>query len=67
LIRKIRIWLIKKLIGGTPVIMNVTLKLDDYVLGASPDGIFDKCNITYTDRLLKGGAPVVEVKNRNAQ
>jgi hypothetical protein len=66
LIKKIRYWLIKKLIGSTPVIMNVTLKLDDVVLGASPDGIFEKCNISYSERFMKGGAPV-EVKNRNAQ
>jgi hypothetical protein len=65
--KKFRIWLIKKLIGKTPVIMNVTLKLDDHVLGASPNGIFEKCNITYSERLLKGGAAGAEVKNRNAQ
>jgi hypothetical protein len=67
LINKIRVWMIKKLIGSKPVIMNVTLKLDEYILASSADGIFDKCNITYTDRLVKGGAPVAKVKNRNAQ
>ncbi|WP_341356637.1 hypothetical protein [Rossellomorea sp. y25] len=65
--QKLRILIIKKLIGRMPVIMNVTLKLDDHVLGASPNGIFEKCNITYTDRLMKGGAAGAEVKNRNAQ
>lgn len=52
---KIREWIIKKLIGNTPVIMNVTLKLDEPIIGAKPTGIFDKCNIDYSDR-MKGGA-----------
>jgi hypothetical protein len=67
LINKIRVWLIKKLIGNKPVIMNVTLKLDEYILASSSDGLFDKCNITYTNRLLKGGAAGAEAKSRNAQ
>jgi hypothetical protein len=67
LINKFRTWMIKKLIGNKPVIMNVTLKLDEYILASSSNGIFDKCNITYTNRLLKGGAVGAEVKNRNAQ
>lgn len=51
---KIREWIIKKLVGNTPIIMNVTLKLDEPVIGAKADGIFDKCNIDYSDR-YKGG------------
>jgi hypothetical protein len=52
---KLRHWLIKKLIGETPVIMNVTLRLDDIVMGAKPDGIMEKSNISYSDRFMKEG------------
>ncbi|MFS0591707.1 hypothetical protein AB1L05_08905 [Cytobacillus horneckiae] len=51
---KIKEWLIKKLVGDTPIIMNVTLMLDEPIIGAKESGIFDKCNIDYSDR-LKGG------------
>lgn len=51
---RIRKWLLKKLIGNTPVIMNVTLKLDDEIMASSPYGIIDKCNISYTNRFLGG-------------
>lgn len=51
---KIREWLIKKIIGNTPVIMNVTLKLDEEIMASAPNGIIDKCNISYTQRFLGG-------------
>lgn len=54
--KKLRIWLIKKLIGNQPVIMNVTLTLAEPILGAGPEGIFDKCNISYSEHLSEGGA-----------
>ena len=50
-----REWLIKKLVGDTPIIMNVTIVADEPIVGAKPNGIFDKCQITYSERLLKGG------------
>lgn len=62
---KLRHWLIKKLIGNTPVIMNVTLKLDDIILASSPNGIFDKCNINYTEHFL-GGVQIDKIENHNA-
>lgn len=39
--------LIKKLVGNTPIIMNVTITVDE------PEGIFDKCNIKYSEKLQK--------------
>lgn len=63
---KLKQWLIKKLIGNTPVIMNVTLTLDDIILASEPNGIFDKCNINYSDRFL-GGVQIDKTKNHNAQ
>ncbi|ASN71799.1 hypothetical protein 7S4_13 [uncultured Caudovirales phage] len=45
--------LIKKLIGNTPIIMNVTITVDEPIIGAESDGIFDKCNIVYTEKLQK--------------
>lgn len=62
---KLKHWLIKKLIGNTPVIMNVTLTLDDIILASSPNGIFDKCNINYSNRFL-GGDKVDKVKNHHS-
>lgn len=45
--------LIKKLVGNTPIIMNVTITVDEPIIGAEPEGIFDKCNIKYTEKLQK--------------
>lgn len=45
--------LIKKLVGNTPIIMNVTLTVDEPIAGAEQKGIFDKCNIKYTEKLQK--------------
>lgn len=42
---KIREWLIKKLVGDTPIIMNVTITITEPVIGTKATGIFDKCNI----------------------
>jgi hypothetical protein len=38
-------WLIMKIAGSTPIIMNVTLTVVGNVLGAERVGIFEKCNI----------------------
>lgn len=51
---KVKEWLIKKLVGKTPVIMNVTIVLDEPIFGEKPNGIFDRCNIQYSER-MKGG------------
>ncbi|SCM13183.1 MULTISPECIES: hypothetical protein [Bacillus] len=45
--------LIKKLVGNTPIIMNVTITVDEPIIGAEPEGIFDKCNIKYSEKLQK--------------
>ncbi|EDX70320.1 hypothetical protein BC059799_1167 [Bacillus cereus NVH0597-99] len=45
--------LIKKLVGNTPIIMNVTITVDEPIVGAEPEGIFDKCNIKYSEKLQK--------------
>ncbi|MFT4140210.1 MAG: hypothetical protein QM671_14615 [Bacillus sp. (in: firmicutes)] len=45
--------LIKKLVGNTPIIMNVTLTIDEPIVGAEPAGIFDQCHIKYTEKLQK--------------
>lgn len=45
-----RNWLIKKLIGKKPVIMNVTLVLDKPIMGQEPDGICENSYIRYTER-----------------
>ncbi|MGR2746488.1 hypothetical protein [Bacillus sp. N6] len=50
---KLRYWLIKKLVGNTPIIMNVTLVLDQEIKAAAPVGIYDKCSIIYSDKLQK--------------
>jgi len=50
---KIKKWAIEKLIGKTPVIMNVTLVLDKPIMGASPEGIFEKSNIMYTENAME--------------
>ncbi|WHY76219.1 hypothetical protein QNH20_19125 [Neobacillus sp. WH10] len=41
----IRKWVIKKLVGNTPIIMNVTLTVVGEIQASKPNGIFEKCNI----------------------
>ncbi|MDX1769894.1 MAG: hypothetical protein R3328_00065 [Planococcaceae bacterium] len=64
--KKIRFWLIKKLIANTPVIMNVTIIADESIgiNGAEKDGIFEKWSVT-----IKEKADDVNDKpnNRNAR
>lgn len=50
---KLKKWVIKKIVGDTPVIMNVTLVLDKPIMGASPEGVFEKSNIRYTENALE--------------
>ncbi|HHT7172078.1 TPA: hypothetical protein ACTZ3H_002770 [Bacillus cereus] len=50
---KLREWLIKKLIGNKPVVMNVTIVLDAPLLAAEPTGIYEQCHIHYSDKLQK--------------
>ncbi|PEA23081.1 hypothetical protein CN527_23470 [Bacillus cereus] len=50
---KVREWLIKKLIGNKPVIMNVTVVLDEPLLASEATGIYEKCNINFTEKLQK--------------
>lgn len=50
---KFRKWLIKRLVGETPVIMNVTLVLDKPILGQKSDGILEKSYIQYTNKCLE--------------
>ncbi|HDX9508916.1 TPA: hypothetical protein ROY06_002162 [Bacillus cereus] len=50
---KLREWLIKKLIGNKPVVMNVTIVLDAPLLAAEVTGIYEKCNIHYSEKLQK--------------
>ncbi|MGE7936981.1 hypothetical protein [Bacillus paramycoides] len=50
---KVREWLIKKLIGNKPVIMNVTVVLDEPLLASEAIGIYEKCNINFTEKLQK--------------
>ncbi|PEQ00057.1 hypothetical protein [Bacillus toyonensis] len=45
--------LIKKLVGNTPIIMNVTITVDELIIGAEPKGIFDKCVINHPEKLQK--------------
>lgn len=49
--KKIRIWLLKKFIGNTPIIMNVTITAKELVdiTGAEPEGIFGKWYIVQMD------------------
>lgn len=44
---------IMKLIGDEPVVMNVTIVADEPIKGAKPEGIFEKCNISYSERFQK--------------
>ncbi|WP_182104270.1 hypothetical protein [Niallia taxi] len=46
-------WLIKKLIGKTPVIMNVTLVLDKPIMGGKAEGIFEDSIISYSNKCLE--------------
>ncbi|WP_176524627.1 hypothetical protein [Bacillus sp. AFS018417] len=48
-----REWLIKKLVGNKPVIMNVTLTLDEPIKASEPNVILDKCSINYSEKLQK--------------
>lgn len=50
---KLREWLIKKLIGNKPVVMNVTIVLDEPLLASESTGIYEKCSINYTEKLQK--------------
>lgn len=50
---KVRRWLIKKVVGNRPVIMNVTLTIDEPIKASEPDVLFDKCNVTYSEKLQK--------------
>ncbi|MED3468445.1 hypothetical protein P4485_21560 [Bacillus thuringiensis] len=50
---KLREWLIKKLIGNKPVVMNVTIVLAEPLLASEPTGIYEKCNIHYSEKSQK--------------
>lgn len=50
---RVKYWLIKKLIGKTPVIMNVTLVLDKPILGGKSEGIFEESFISYSNKCLE--------------
>ncbi|MGH0588854.1 hypothetical protein ACQVQY_22705 [Bacillus mycoides] len=50
---KLREWLIKKLVGNKPVVMNVTIVLDAPLLAAEATGIYEQCNIHYSEKLQK--------------
>lgn len=45
---KLRKWLIKKLAGDLPVIMNVTIKISEPIAGSKPDGLIHNSNITFS-------------------
>lgn len=49
-----RAWLIKILVGKKPVIMNVTLKLDDTIKASQPKVLFHQASVDYSDRVKKG-------------
>ncbi|PFI17460.1 hypothetical protein [Bacillus cereus] len=50
---KLREWLIKKLVGNKPVVMNVTIVLDEPLMASEPTGIYEKCSISFTEKLQK--------------
>ena len=50
---KIKLWILKKLIGNTPVIMNVTLVLASQIKASAPDGIIENSYITYSEGELQ--------------
>ncbi|PAD86664.1 hypothetical protein CHH55_16980 [Niallia circulans] len=50
---RIKKWIIKKLVGKTPVIMNVTLVLDQPIMGGKSEGIFEDSYIKYSKRCLE--------------
>jgi hypothetical protein len=53
---RLKKWLIKKLVGETPIIMNVTLNVVGEIKGAKPEGIFEKCEIhIYENNVRKRG------------
>ena len=64
--RKMRFWLIKKLIGNIPVIMNVTIIADESIgiNGAEKEGIFEKWNVTIKEKVEENND---KPKNRNAR
>lgn len=51
--KNLREWLIKKLVGNKPIIMNVTLVVDEPIKGSSSAGMYDKCSISYSEKLQK--------------
>ena len=51
--KSMRRWLIKKLIGKTPVIMNVTLVLDKPIKGGKAEGIFEDSFVSYSNKCLE--------------
>lgn len=51
--KHVKKWLIKKLIGETPVIMNVTLVLDKQIKGGKSEGIFENSHISYSNKFLE--------------
>lgn len=61
---KIRNWFIKKLIGKKPVIMNVTLVLDEPIMGEELNGICENSYIRYTERYKE--EIINETKYQNA-
>lgn len=50
--KKIRLWILKKLIGKTPIIMNVTIETYGItnINGAAKDGIFEDWHVIETER-----------------
>lgn len=65
--KKLRFWLIKKLIKNTPVIMNVTLTVSGEldIQGAETVGIFDKWHVAQVDE--KEEKNNGKTKNRNTR
>lgn len=64
--QKLRFWLIKKLIGNTPVIMNVTLNVSGSIeiQGAEEVGLFDKWHI---EQKQEEGKQNDKAENRNTR
>ncbi len=50
---KFREWLIKKLVGNKPIIINVNLVVVEPIKGSSAAGMYDKCSISYSEKLQK--------------
>jgi hypothetical protein len=51
--KKFHRWLIKRVVGNKPVIMNVTIVIDEPINGAKPEGVFEKCRIIPSESLQK--------------